>query len=69
MERKIIRNPFGNAPKPVIQIDFDTNEIIQRYESVSQAGSQFGKQCSRVAITNCLNGKTETAYGYKWKYE
>ena len=68
--RKVLGNyPFGKKPRPVHKIDVETNEIIQTYESVSQAGYEIvGKLSARTAITNCCNGKMQSAYGYKWKY-
>lgn len=60
--------PFGKKPRPVNQIDIETNVVVQTYDSVSEAGYTFNKLSGRTAITNCCNGKSLSAYGYKWEY-
>ena len=53
-------------PKPVYQIDPNTNEIIARFESTREAertvpGTFFH-------ITSVCKGRRQIAGGYKWKY-
>ena len=52
--------------KKVAQINKDTNEIIQIYNSLTEASIGFNKG----NIGKCCNNKLHynTAYGYKWKY-
>lgn len=67
--KKLKRYPFGKLPKAVEQIDIETDEVIATYESVSDAGRTLTKSdYGRVIITNCLKGRLNTAYGYKWRY-
>lgn len=51
--------------KPVVQYDIDGN-IINIYDSLTSAANIFNKTSSN--IFNCCKNKTQTAYGYKWKY-
>ena len=48
--------------KPVVNVD--TGE---RYASVAAAEKAFAKKTTG-AIGHALNGKTKTAYGYRWAY-
>lgn len=52
--------------KTVIQYDLDDN-IIGKYLGVINASKATG--VPRNSISNCVNGKGKTAYGYKWKYQ
>lgn len=64
--------------KSVVQIDKDTNEIIQIFPSGKAAADFLGKPHGNSEIFNACknkvryqNGKPhnhQTAYGYKWKY-
>jgi hypothetical protein len=65
-----------NKNKPVFRIDKDTNEILEKYNSIELAGSwafQNGYTKTihngRNSIGNCLNGLSQLAYKFKWKYE
>lgn len=50
--------------KPIYQIDTKTLEIINEFESITEATIYIkGSNC---CITNCCNGKQKTAYGYYW---
>jgi hypothetical protein len=44
----------------------DKNEIVQRYESIAQAGKDMG--IHPTAIGQCLKGISKTSGGLKWKY-
>lgn len=51
--------------KPVIQIDKNTDEILQIYPSVKEAEMATG---NGRHIASVCNGKRKTAAGYKWKW-
>lgn len=50
--------------KAVVQMDMDGEEIAE-YKSVNYASDITG--VGRTSISNCLNGWSESAGGYKWK--
>ena len=52
--------------KPVLQYSIE-GIFIRKYDSVRDAGKEFGVDGS--SITMCCRGKTKTAYGYIWKYD
>jgi hypothetical protein len=56
--------PRGFNNKAIYQLDKHKN-IINRFESISEAGLYLGKPKSNN-ITLCLNGKKASAYGYYW---
>lgn len=51
----------------VFQIDKNTNEILQKFESANAAARSLGATKGNH-ITEVCKGKNQTAYGYKWKY-
>lgn len=53
----------------VIQLDKNTEEEINRFESIIEATKNLGlnNDCGSHISAVC-NGKRKTAYGYKWKY-
>ena len=66
----------SNKNKPLLRIDSDTNEIIEKYDSIELAGiwacnNHHTKTThnGRNAIGNCVNGLSKRAYGFKWEYE
>jgi len=66
----------SNKNKPLLRIDKDTNEIIEKYDSIELAGiwaynNHLTKTThnGRNAIGNCVNGLSKRAYGFKWEYE
>ena len=60
--------------KPVKQIDKDTGEVIEIFESISAATRKFGKSKTKNLSSNISdamlfrNGRSGLAYGYKWEY-
>ena len=64
-------------PKPVIQLDKETKEELQTFDSVADAGrwladNGYAKTYRggvRQKICDCCNGKLKTAYKFKWKYK
>lgn len=53
--------------RSVQQLDKDTNEILQIFNSSMDAARALGKS-SGSHITEACQGKLNQAYGYKWKY-
>lgn len=66
-ESKLKGKLNNKTSKPCIQINKETNEIINEYPSVMEVerilGYDFG------CICRCCRGERKTAYGYKWKYK
>jgi len=62
------RTPFGKKPRKVHMVDMGTNEIVQEFNSVSDAGRYIDKPYARVGITSCCQGSITSAYGFKWEY-
>ena len=64
--------------KSVVQIDKNTNEIINVFKSGKDAGEYFGRPNGNSDILNVCKGKVKnrnghkihilTAFGFKWKY-
>lgn len=50
----------------VLQIDKDTDEVINVWSSAKEAANNIGKNGSTIRAA--CSGKRKTAYGYKWKY-
>lgn len=67
IEKKTSEKTWEIFPKKVAQIDNSTNEIINVYNSISDAYRSLGKEQSGHIASVC-KGKRQTAYGYKWKY-
>jgi len=66
----------SNKNKCVLRIDKDTNEILEKYNSIELAGiwalnNDYTKTAhnGRNSIGNCLKGLSKIAYKFKWKYE
>lgn len=53
--------------KSVQMIDKDTNEVLNTFNSLTEAAQFFGKTKINN-ISSCANGRTHLAYGYKWKF-
>lgn len=52
--------------KPVVQIDPNTNEVVNTYCSAREASRQTG--FSSGNISQCCNGKRKTTGGFIWKF-
>ena len=50
-------------------IDKDTNEILNKFESIREAAKFLGNENKYRSIVYCLSGKIKTSQGYFWKYE
>ena len=53
--------------KVVLQLNKNTNEIINVFPSITAAAESIDKH--RYHISEACNGKRKTAYGYKWKFK
>jgi hypothetical protein len=52
--------------RPVYQIKAKGKMI--RHKSLTEAAKSLGKVHGKSAICSCLNGRKQTAYGYRWEY-
>jgi hypothetical protein len=52
--------------RSIQQIDLNDN-IIAEYNSITEASKKLN--CNRSGISQCLNKRNETSFGYKWKYK
>ena len=52
--------------KPIIQYDKDSN-FIKEWNCITDVERKMGYSVSN--ISSCLRGKSNTAYGYIWKYK
>jgi hypothetical protein len=66
----------SNKHKPVFRHDKRNGSILQRFDSIEDAGvwatqNQFASNAhnGRNAIGNCLNGLSSSAYGFAWTYD
>lgn len=53
--------------KVVLQLNKNTNEIINVFQSINAAAESINKHSYH--ISEACNGKRKTAYGYKWKFK
>lgn len=51
----------------VAQLDKDTLEVLNTFESLAEAGRSIGV-AKASHISECCQGKLKTAHGFKWKY-
>jgi hypothetical protein len=66
----------SNKNKPINRLDTITGEILEKYNSIEDSGLWAVKNKlthnshnGRNAIGNCVNGLSNSAYGFTWKYE
>ena len=67
--RKHSKGKYGKenpASKPIIQYDKDSN-FIKEWTCITDVERKMGYSVSN--ISRCLRGKSNTAYGYIWKYK
>lgn len=66
-----IPNEYSTATpkKPVYKIDKKTKQILQEYNSISEAAEQFGGREYTKHISQVCNGKRKTAYGFIWRFK
>lgn len=65
-EEKYIDMMAQKTRKPVEQIDLDTGEVINYFNSLGEAARFIGK--SYANISKVCKGKYKQAYGYGWRY-
>jgi hypothetical protein len=65
----------SNKNKPINRLDKKSREILEKYNSIEDAGiwASENKLTSnyhngRNAIGNCVNGLSNSAYGFRWEY-
>ena len=63
-KRKISENHPNN--KTVVQINPNTNEVVNTYCSAREASRQTG--FNQGNISQCCNGKRKTTGGFIWKF-
>jgi group I intron endonuclease len=57
----------GTSSKPIIQLSLK-GEFIQEFKSLTKAVKSLNK-IHTGPISNCLNKRTKSSYGYIWKYK
>lgn len=62
---KIVLKRDEKCKKEILMLDLECNEL-KRFMSITDAANFLGGTIS--GISSCLRGKTQTAYGYRWKY-
>ncbi len=60
----ILHGNFGKSSIGIFQVDIKTNEIIRKFTSVDVAKNITG--INKTGIYDCINGKQNTAGGFKW---
>lgn len=65
---EIDKDRLQQISKPVIQLDKDTEEIINIFPSIKSACIALGKLKGKDNISRVCKGVHDTAYGYKWKF-
>lgn len=57
----------GGTRRPILQLDFDTEEVIKEWNSISDAARHF--DIRRQNIIKALSGYVKSSCGFKWKYK
>jgi len=66
--KKYLQNKIDNNPNPrVLQLDKDTLEIINAFDTLQDAADFF--KCSRTSIGNNCRGESKYCMGFKFTYE
>lgn len=55
--------------KPVLQLDKDTNEVINEFPSIAEAGRQTNINPSNISIYLSRKHKCSHAGGYAWRFK
>ena len=69
LARKNISESLTNHPnksKAILQVSKDIGDIIKEYPSIKEVERQLG--IASTNISQCCNGKRNTAGGYIWRY-
>jgi len=66
----------SNKNKPILRINKITGDILEKFNSIEDAGLwavehnlTINSHNGRNSIGNCINGLSSTSYGFKWIYE
>lgn len=63
------KNTIYSNIRKIHQIDVNSNEIINTFNSLKDAGNFFSDVIDAYKnISFCANNKIKSAYGFKWKY-
>lgn len=57
--------PVPSSAIKILQIDISIGKVINKFNSIKEAGRFLGKPAGH--INEVVNGKRKTAYGYYWK--
>lgn len=60
-------NTIHAIGRKVQQIDLETGEVINTFDTITDAYQSFGKPCNSH-ISLCCKGKINQTLGYKWRY-
>jgi hypothetical protein len=63
----IFNENLKTKSKKIIQYDLN-GKFIRTFDSIKDAYKALGKKESSSAINNCCNGRSNSAYGYIWRY-
>lgn len=61
-EKKIVNRNI------ILQIDIETGEVLNKFESAVAAGRFLGNRDYNKHINAVCNGRRKTAYGYRWEF-
>ena len=64
ISKSLTNNP--SRSKSIIQIDIETNEIINKFPSIREASRQTGFSSGNISM--CAKGNYKTSHGYIWRY-
>jgi hypothetical protein len=66
----------SNKNKPINRLDKLSGEVLEKFNSIEEAGMwafenklTFNSHNGRNSIGNCVNGLSNSAYGFRWEYE
>lgn len=71
-ENRMNPTTYYKSCKKVLKLNLDTNEVIKKYNSITEAMVDLGfdyKKSLSSHIGDVCNGKHASAYGYRWKWE
>ena len=63
---KAIEKIAEKNSKKLCQLNMETNEIINIYNSIKEAAELLN--LDRGSISKCCNGKRKSVGGFKWKF-
>lgn len=66
VEQSNIRLYKGTTPKPLRQIDRNTNKVLKEFKSIKEASEISGIPACR--ISSVCNGYSPLSYGFKWEF-